>query len=397
MLTQCPNCETIYRLGAADLGAAQGFVECGECGAEFNAIGRLADEPKFPHEASAPSTDPDAARTHPQNAEIDASSGPTFVLLDSGETAVVDESVPTREDEEPEVIDETSTELGALSAELEQASLFEARPETSPEQDPESEIAPDTAAAIAHDAEPELVSTDVAAQDPVNEMASAVEEPEPAIVDIAESPSPTLSESEHAILFTDPSDEFKDDDAADLDQIDIDEVPAILQDEVAALKRQPKQGLRWLWIVLALLLLIGLSLQFAWVFRRRIIATTPDVLPVYLSACDRLGCRIDTASGTDQIELLARDVRDHPQYRDTLLVNATLVSHSETTTLFPVILLGLFGQTGDVIGIRRFEPREYLDKSIDLSVGMPPNRSVYIVLEVAGVGPRAVSFEFTFL
>jgi len=144
-------------------------------------------------------------------------------------------------------------------------------------------------------------------------------------------------------------------------------------------------------------LLIGLSLQFAWVFRGRIIATTPDVLPFYSSACDRLGCRIDTSSGTDQIGLLARDVRDHPQYRDTLLVNATLVSHSETTTLFPVIQLGLFGQTGDVIGIRRFEPREYLHKSIDLSVGIPPNRSVYIVLGVAGVGPRAVSFEFIFL
>jgi hypothetical protein len=116
-----------------------------------------------------------------------------------------------------------------------------------------------------------------------------------------------------------------------------------------------------------------------------------------LSACDRLGCRLKTGSATDEIELLARDVRDHPQYLDTLLVNATLVSLSETTTLFPVIQLGLYGQTGEVIGVRRFEPGEYLDKSIDLGAGMPPNRSVYIVLEVAGVGARAVSFEFTFL
>ena len=192
MLTHCPNCETIYRLGVADLGAAQGFVECG-CGAEFNAIGRLADEPKFLDEASAPSTD-----------------------------------------------------LGAVSAELEQASLFETPPETPPEQDSESDIAPDTATAIADDAEPEWGSIDMAAQEPVNDMVSAVEEPEPAIVDLAEPPSSTLSESKHAILFTDPSDEFEDDDAADLGQIDIDEIPAILQDEVAALKRQPKRGLRWL-------------------------------------------------------------------------------------------------------------------------------------------------------
>jgi hypothetical protein len=62
-----------------------------------------------------------------------------------------------------------------------------------------------------------------------------------------------------------------------------------------------------------------------------------------------------------------------------------------------VIQLGLYGQTGEVLGIRRFEPQEYLDKSIDLAAGMPPNRPVYIVMEVAGVGGRAISFEFTFL
>ena len=123
----------------------------------------------------------------------------------------------------------------------------------------------------------------------------------------------------------------------------------------------------------------------------------PAAQAFYLQACEWLGCRIETADGTDRIELLARDVRDHPQYQETLLVNATLVSHSQTVTFFPVIQLGLFDNTSQVIGIRRFEPHEHLDKSIDLGGGMPPNRSVYIVLEVAGVGMRAVGFEFSFL
>ena len=69
------------------------------------------------------------------------------------------------------------------------------------------------------------------------------------------------------------------------------------------------------------------------------------------------------------------------------MANGVLVSQSETTTLFPVIQLDLFGHAKDVTGIRRFGPSEYLDKSIGISVGVLPSRSVYIVLEVAG-GPR---------
>jgi len=80
-----------------------------------------------------------------------------------------------------------------------------------------------------------------------------------------------------------------------------------------------------------------------------------------------------------------------------LLVNATLINRSEFAAEFPIIRLGLHGQTGQAMGARRFEPHEYLDKSIDISAGMASNRRVYIVREVAGVDSSAVSFEFDFL
>ena len=50
-----------------------------------------------------------------------------------------------------------------------------------------------------------------------------------------------------------------------------------------------------------------------------------------------------------------------------------------------------------MLSARRFEPREYLDQSIAVDEGMPPERPVYIVLELAGNASNAVSFEFTFL
>ena len=44
MYTQCPECLTIFRVGAADLGVARGHVRCAHCNALFDALRSLADE-----------------------------------------------------------------------------------------------------------------------------------------------------------------------------------------------------------------------------------------------------------------------------------------------------------------------------------------------------------------
>ncbi len=45
MFTSCPNCNRQYRVRADQLIAADGLVQCGVCGQQFNAIGRLSDKP----------------------------------------------------------------------------------------------------------------------------------------------------------------------------------------------------------------------------------------------------------------------------------------------------------------------------------------------------------------
>jgi len=44
MYTQCPECETTFKLGADDLRRAKGKVRCGECDAVFNALEYLAEQ-----------------------------------------------------------------------------------------------------------------------------------------------------------------------------------------------------------------------------------------------------------------------------------------------------------------------------------------------------------------
>lgn len=45
MYTTCPECGTVFRIGLAQLRAAEGYVRCGNCAATFNAVLSLTDEP----------------------------------------------------------------------------------------------------------------------------------------------------------------------------------------------------------------------------------------------------------------------------------------------------------------------------------------------------------------
>ena len=45
MFTQCPQCQTVFRVTVAMLKAAQGRVRCGRCSHVFNALTFLIDQP----------------------------------------------------------------------------------------------------------------------------------------------------------------------------------------------------------------------------------------------------------------------------------------------------------------------------------------------------------------
>jgi len=151
------------------------------------------------------------------------------------------------------------------------------------------------------------------------------------------------------------------------------------------------------WGLGALLLLIIITAQLAWFNRDELLLRYPQLDPVARKICDRLQCEILRYKDISSIKLLNRDVRNHPLYEGSLLVNATMANKSETIQPFPLIQLALFNPGGEVIGYREFKPDEYLDDSINISAGMMPESPIHFVLEVGGPTEGAVSFEFHFL
>lgn len=178
---------------------------------------------------------------------------------------------------------------------------------------------------------------------------------------------------------------------------DLDAAPSVLREDLQRLAARERNRGRYAWSLFAGLLMLGLAAQVSWYWRSDLLERFPQLRPYATQLCARLACRLEEPVGVADIELVARDVRDHPQYAKTLLVNATLQNRGKHAAKFPVIQLGVYDSSGVAVGVRRFTPGEYLDKSIDIDAGMPTGSRIYIVLEIAGVGDRADSFEFLFL
>jgi hypothetical protein len=174
-------------------------------------------------------------------------------------------------------------------------------------------------------------------------------------------------------------------------------VPSTWRRRPCSARGRKRSAARWLWTLVVLVLLVALVAQASYTYRTVLLERWPMLQPRVELLCMRLGCDLRVPLATGTIELLARDVRDHPQYAGTLLVNATLHNKGPRAAAYPVIQLGIYDHTGSAVGIRRFAPKEYLDQSIDVAAGLPADASIHVVLEIASTGNTADSFEFTFL
>jgi predicted Zn finger-like uncharacterized protein len=151
------------------------------------------------------------------------------------------------------------------------------------------------------------------------------------------------------------------------------------------------------WTIGVLSLIFIILIQLAWFNRDWLLGKYPQYRPMARQICEQYGCQLIRNRDLASIVLLNRDVRDHPRYRETLLVNATIENQANTIQPYPGIRLILYDTDGEIAGYRIFKPPEYLDSSIDIAEGMPTGVPVHLVLEMTGATEISVSFEFHFI
>lgn len=145
-----------------------------------------------------------------------------------------------------------------------------------------------------------------------------------------------------------------------------------------------------------ILLTALLGMQWAW-FNREALAAQDNWRGLLEEFCAVAHCELPLRADVSQLAIINRDVRQHPVASGALLINASFENRADFFQPYPFFEVSFIDSSGNPVAMRRFRPYEYLDEGVDLSLGMPPQSPVQIVLEVMDPGDAAVSFQFDFL
>ncbi|MEW6352805.1 MAG: zinc-ribbon and DUF3426 domain-containing protein [Pseudomonadota bacterium] len=342
MYTQCPACDSFFRISIAQLKLGQGKVRCGACDSVFNALLNLTEQlPEIPtvverveyHALPAPEVAPSAQPSPPpepprvaETAQPAESARPSFLFIDEPE-----ETEPPRNNV-------TLNHAADFKSDILEARHDAPQPESGKQMQP--------------------LGADL-----------------PAIIVPDRRMQPRISEIDFA-----PDD----------DLLREDYVPA-------------KKPYGWFgtgaWFVGTLGLLILLIAQYAF-FMRDSLAQYPTLRPGLEFVCSVVNtfgaCEIPLRRDTAQIQLLDRDLRPHPAVQDALIARVTLVNQAPFRQPYPALQLTISDLNGVIVAKRLFQPSEYLDADVDAKRGMAPRAPAPVVVEVAtpSIGFQVASWDF---
>lgn len=174
------------------------------------------------------------------------------------------------------------------------------------------------------------------------------------------------------------------------------QIEAALMAELEEVPPRRISGRTWLGLAAAVVLVLLLVGQFLYVQRAQWL-DDPRWRPWADRLCATLGCQLPLRRDISLIELVEREVRDHPQVEDAVLISATFVNRAPFVQPYPVFEVVFSDLSGTQVAVRRFDPQEYLQDAQTLSAGLIPDQPVHVRLEVLDPGRRAVSFKLEFL
>ncbi|GEM_PF-1831142 len=393
MYTQCPACQTRFRITPEQLQAAGGKVRCGECRQVFYAPDFFTNTPA----AEPPHDEPDyeqLLREPPiEDIAIAAEQLSTVAAISEAEqtSSQAEHSTPPTSSLEPEKAhDSLDIDLGELfgtplteedkpaaeeasepanAATTEPFDQVTTRKEDYGEEDIEALLSPvplpNGLGETSNDPQKtrELLSSGLQANvDPANGSQLAESRTAP-----PSSPTPTAQP-------TIPS-----------------PLSIMLETADEASPRHLLAGL--VWGLGSLLLIITLGLQLVYLNRHGLIKHEAW-RPVLEQLCHYTSCTLPAQRDLTALAILERDIRSHEHYQGALTIHATVQNLAPFAQPYPIIEITMRGLDGKVVATRRFHPQEYI--SADPAKLFPPKAIVQLSLDIVDPDTTAVGFEFTF-
>ncbi len=335
MLTQCPNCQTIFRVTSEILRVAEGQVRCGRCQTQFDALARLIDED------------------------------------DNGDLQIVQTSITadetpadTIEVEEPETHEDITLE----GRRIEISGTYRAlggKDESVHEEVIEEWVNLDDTEPQTHaEGAPEAAAQDTASE-PADEPAPVAEPTR--IRRATRQPFGNISRTPRSA--TDP-------------ELELLAAPA---------DRAPPTSRVWQWLAAPLLLILLIQIVHA---HRGTLARNPKLGPTVLSVYRALGLSLTPEWNLHAYEIRQWGVISDPSVPGTLKVRASVKNLAEFPQPYPLLKLVLEDRWGEQVRAREFEPREYLDSTSAAERMMAPAQEANATIAIVDPGPDAEGFRF---
>jgi predicted Zn finger-like uncharacterized protein len=365
-ITQCPNCQTAFRVTEDNLKAAGGAVRCGSCQEVFDANSNLASLENQEDQLAVSTADQNEHETDDGENETISETYISELLVEESDapaSAAWDQSynidstmdqIPTYEDADPEELEDS---IGFSEEFLELANQPAAiePSDTNNSQDNDTESAPEEFPGSEQAGEPIQME-----QEPADTMDSALTDEE----------IPVMTKEELLA--------------------GIETVPVEMQWQKSSRPSLHSLG-SYLGIVAAavLLLIQYTSANFDQLARE-------SGYRVWLgTACNVLGCQLPDQYDIHQIRSSNLVVRSHPDYRNALVIDAIITNRAGFKQPFPDLQLHFTDMNGQLVAHRAFKALEYLDGELTGSTKMPAGQPIHVSLEILDPGPQAINYSLS--
>ena len=345
--TTCPQCASVFRLGADQLDAAQGWVQCSVCGAAFDARPSLLMEDGSPLPAVVEPAPPES----PPSPEPAPPAGQEAIEVASAETP---EATPGEETPEAMATDVTPRGIAQREASFDLDSIILIDPDLPPMSDDYGPL-------------PEIPATPSAGQSTLPPVYPAAFAPKPAA---AAAPIARVEYAQAQYSRAQPGS--------------------------ARIPSAPRRSMPWAWGAASALLVVVLLAQAAYYLRDTLVSRLPQTRPAFEQACAVLGCTLSLPKNLALLQIVGSDLQTEASGR--LKLSLTLGNRADHAQAWPVLVLTLTDQRNRPLARRSFAPSEYLGDARRIAAGIPPRseQALSLPLTVHELTPMGFDLQLAY-
>lgn len=382
MLTQCPSCQTTFRVTSEILRVAHGQVRCGRCQTQFDALERLIEETDDGEIESGQFMRPPRAIPQPPpppgQIEVEEPIEHEDITLEgrhieiSGVYEAIDESGQGQPQIREEVIEEwveIDQDDATVDGDSDDAEETESEPGVIDMREEYSSVADEDAALEAAAAEMEAER----AASRSGRWAQAQPQPQANFTNTRVRPPAGTRTRRNPRA------------------ISVDETPAVDFDFPS--QQQHTQAASPVWKILAVPLVALLLVQVVHHYRATL-ARHPQIGAPLQSMYGALGLTLRPDWNLHAYEVRQWGVVADPAQPGTLKVRASVKNLADFPQPYPLLKLVLEDRWGDQVRAREFDPSEYLDPTVAPDRMLAPAQQSNASIAIVDPGPDAEGFRF---